>query len=314
MMLAMAELITKQMQISQDGTQKFLLQLADGHLIETVLMRHPYGNSVCVTSQAGCSMGCAFCASGLLKKVRNLSAREMLLQVQTAQEALQNDCPASVEAAPPCITHAVVMGTGEPFDNYEEVLSFCDVLSDFSKERSASFSVPPVAPRHITVSTCGIIPQIYAFAETEKRYQLAISLHAATNELRSRLMPINRKYPLEELLQAAAFYCTATKKRITFEYLLLKGVNDTKKDALTLAHLLSEYAINADSFYVNLIPFNPVSELGLLGSSKEQALAFYDTLMQCGIKATLRKERGSDITAACGQLRLRKTGEDALIS
>lgn len=274
---------------SKDGTQKYLFRLHDGNLIETVLMKHPYGNSVCVTSQAGCNMGCAFCASGLLKKERDLTAEEMLLQVQCAQEIFTQSSEGSSSDRSDRITHVVVMGTGEPFDNYEGVIRFCSLISN------------EVAPRHITVSTCGIVPKIYAFSETEKRYNLAISLHAPDNELRSRLMPVNQKYPLEELIAAAEDYCSRTKRRITFEYLLLAGVNDTEKDALKLASLLK----GNESFYVNLIPYNAVSEFGFQGSSKDAALAFYDVLMKNKVKATLRKERGTDISAACGQLRLR---------
>lgn len=291
----MAELQT--IQTSEDGTKKFLTRLDDGNLIETVLMIHPYGNSVCVTSQAGCNMGCAFCASGLLKKVRDLTAEEMLIQVQFAQEILTQSLTDSNPNGSGSITHIVIMGTGEPFDNYEEVIRFCNLISG-EKELT---TLSPVAPRHITVSTCGIIPKIAAFAETEKRFNLAISLHAPNNELRNKLMPVNKKYPLEELIPAAKDYCRKTKRRITFEYLLLDGINDKETDALQLASLLKD----SESFYVNLIPYNTVSELGLMGSSKETALSFYDILMKNGVKATLRKERGSDIDAACGQLRLK---------
>ncbi len=301
----------KTVQTSKDGTQKFLLELDDGILIETVLMKHPYGNSVCVTSQAGCNMGCAFCASGITKKVRDLTAEEMLEQVLIANEDV------------PQVSHIVVMGTGEPFDNYDEVLRFCDLVSDV-KKLSAIFCeadtlkndpFPTIAPRHITVSTCGIVPKIHEFSQTEKRYNLAISLHAPNNELRNRLMLVNKKYPLEELIPAAAEYCKKTKRRITFEYLLLDGINDSETQADELADLLNsmntdisdeKFSKVSDYFYVNLIPYNAVSEFGFKGSSKEQALLFYDVLMKNGIKATLRKERGTDITAACGQLRLQR--------
>lgn len=284
---------TEKVLTSKDGTQKYLFRLDDGNQIETVLMKHPYGNSVCVSSQAGCNMGCAFCASGLLKKVRDLTAEEMLLQVQCAQEICTQSLSDSSSDSSGRITHIVVMGTGEPFDNYEEVLRFCNRIST------------EVAPRHITVSTCGIVPKIRAFSETEKRYNLAISLHAPDNELRSRLMPVNKTYPVEEVIAAADEYCKKTRRRITFEYLLLEGVNDTEKDALKLASLLKDN----ESFYVNLIPYNAVSEFGFQGSSKDAALSFYDILMKNGVKATLRKERGTDISAACGQLRLR--GKDS---
>ncbi len=283
----------KTVQTSKDGTQKFLLELDDGNLIETVLMKHPYGNSVCVTSQAGCNMGCAFCASGITKKVRDLTAEEMLKQLLIAEEAL------------PHVSHIVIMGTGEPFDNYAEVVRFCDLVSDADTLKNDPF--PAIAPRHITVSTCGIVPKIHEFAQTKKRYNLAITLHAPNNELRNRLMPVNKKYPLEELIPAAAEYCRKTKRRITFEYLLLDGINDSETHACELADLLKSMSSAAsDYFYVNLIPYNAVSEFGFKGASKEQALLFYDVLMKNGIKATLRKERGADITAACGQLRLQR--------
>jgi len=330
---------TVKVQTSEDGTRKFLLRLEDDTLIETVLMDHPYGYSVCVTSQAGCNMGCAFCASGLTKKLRDLTAEEMLAQVLIADEALH---PVREEAAEetdtiggaPHVSHIVVMGTGEPFDNYDELLRFCDLVSDEGKLaamireadtlknvplRNKNTVFPAIAPRHITVSSCGLVPKILDFVKTDKRYNLAISLHAPNNKLRNRLMPVNRKYPLEELIPAAAEYCKKTRRRITFEYLLLDGVNDSSEHAKELAALLHQPFLNdepssgkdaenaAEYFYVNLIPYNVVSEFGFKGSSKEQALRFYDILMKNGIKATLRKERGADITAACGQLRLQHT-------
>lgn len=275
-------LVEKKKLISKDGTVKYLFELSDGVLIETVLMRHSYGNSVCVSSQAGCSMGCAFCASGLKKKTRNLSAEEMKAQVS---EAAKEDA----------ITHVVVMGTGEPFDNFEEVTGFCDMISEGDK------NAVYVAPRHITVSTCGIVPKIYEFAKTEKRYNLAISLHAPNNEIRDKLMPVNKKYPLEILMEAADDYTRTTGRRVSFEYILLEGVNDSNECAKELAALLSK---NREYFYVNIIPYNGVSEFKFKGAEKEKALCFYDILMKNGIKATLRKERGTDIDAACGQLRM----------
>ena len=285
-------LTIKEVQRSADGTVKFLFRLADGNLIETVFMLHPYGGSVCVTSQAGCNMGCAFCASGLLKKQRDLQAEEMLGQVETVKAYLQNEAEKLQEQVP-VLSHIVVMGTGEPFDNYEEVLRFCDFVTE------APYAV---APRHLTVSTCGLVPKIREFIETRKRYNLAVSLHAPDNATRNQLMPVNRKYPLEELLPAAADYCRATKRRVTFEYILLRGINDSKEQAKQLADLLKQEE-TGDLFYVNLIPYNSVAENAFQGTSKEEALAFYDSLMKNGIKATLRKERGSDIAAACGQLR-----------
>lgn len=275
--------------ISRDGTVKFLFRLADGSLIESVLMTQDFGTSLCVTTQVGCNMGCKFCASGLLKKERNLSAEEILLQVYKASEYCGTQ-----------ITHVVLMGTGEPFDNFEESVRFCDIISSEKLLRAAlpDCGLSPVAPRHITVSTCGLVPRIYDFLNTKNRYNLAISLHAPNDALRNSLMPVNKKYPLKELMAAVSAYCAETKRRVTFEYILLDGVNDSDECALELSELLK--GIDA---YVNLIPFNAVNEFAFKGASHEKALHFYDILMQNKIRTTLRKERGSDISAACGQLR-----------
>lgn len=314
-------------QISYDGTEKFLLCMEDGNLVETVLMRAAYGNSVCVSSQAGCNMGCVFCASGLRKKVRNLTAEEMLAQVETAADFLRapdykdQDSESRCEFLTSCsenvsecsfddqnshITHVVIMGTGEPFDNYDEVIRFCDIVTSEKdlKKLESPLAAAPIAPRHITVSTCGLVPEILKFTETAKRYNLAISLHASNNEIRNRIMPINRKHPIEELIKAVDSYCSKTKRRVTFEYILLDGINDSDENAFELAGLLK--TTNA---YVNLIPYNNVAEFSMHGSSKERALQFYDILMKNGIKVTLRKERGSDILAACGQLKSRYENE-----
>ncbi len=274
-------------QVSGDGTEKYLFELSDGILIETVFMRNRYGNSVCVSSQAGCSMGCAFCASGLKKKIRNLTADEMAAQVFSASGGKK-------------VTHVVVMGTGEPFDNYDEVIAFCDLISDEKKTKTAA-DLEAVAPRHITVSTCGIVPAIYKFATAPKKYNLAISLHAPADEIRNTLMPVNKKYPLDAVIKAAGDYTKATGRRVTFEYILLDGLNDSEECGRLLASLL---APDREGFYVNLIPYNAVEEFGFKGSGKDKSLRFYDVLMKNGIKATLRKERGADIDAACGQLRM----------
>ncbi len=282
--------------ISEDGTEKFLFELADGKLIESVLMKQGFGTSICVSTQAGCSMGCKFCASGLCRKERNLFSEEMLLQVLEAKK----------ESASP-VTHVVLMGTGEPFDNYDESVRFCDIISSEKllagamaklKAGYAQNLFAPVAPRHITVSTCGLVPGILNFIRTNNRYNLAISLHAPNDELRNRLMPVNRKYPLKELVAAVSEYTVSTRRRATFEYILLDGINDNDECAEELASLLK--GLDA---YVNLIPFNPVKEFPFHGTGKAKALHFYDILMQNNIRATLRKERGSDIAAACGQLR-----------
>ena len=208
------------------------------------------------------------------------------------------------------LTHVVVMGTGEPFENYEEVIRFCDMVSDEKALKlhpdAEGRILKAIAPRHITVSTCGIIPKIAAFAETKKRYNLAISLHAPDDEIRSRLMPINRKYGIVELIRAAGDYSRKTGRRVTLEYILLDGINDSPDCAEKLALLLKD---NKTGFYVNLIPYNSVREFGFRGTEKTKALQFYDILMKNGIRATLRKERGTDIAAACGQLRAARQGQ-----
>ena len=266
-------------QVSQDGTIKYLLQLEDGGFIETVLMVHDYGRSLCVTSQLGCNMGCRFCASGLLKKQRNLTAGEMVNQVLTVMQDTQER-----------ISHVVVMGTGEPFDNYTNVMNFCSIVnSDLGLA---------IGSRHITISTCGIVPKIREFAQGHYQYNLAISLHAPTNELRRKLMPIAKAYPLDELMQALREYSEDNHRRLTFEYILLHGVNDSDEMAITLANLVR--GMNA---YINLIPYNQVDENGYIGVDDKKALHFYDILMKHGVKATLRQKHGDDIDAACGQLR-----------
>ncbi len=271
------ECITKN--ISQDGTTKFLFKLADENLIETVLMHQEYGYSLCVTSQVGCNMGCMFCASGLKKKVRNLEVAEMVLQVLTVEQLT------GVK-----ITHIVVMGIGEPFDNYLNLLKFLNIVNHpLGLE---------IGQRHLTVSTCGLVPKIYEFAEFPLQVNLAISLHAPNNELRNKLMPINKSYNIEELFKALKYYYNKTNRRITIEYILINNVNDNQKEARELADLLR--GMNA---YVNLIPYNEVLENPFKRSTIERQRQFYDTLKKQGINVTLRKEQGSDIAAACGQLR-----------
>lgn len=283
-------LILKDLQVSSDGTTKFLFALEDGALIETVLMRFDYGNSVCVTSQVGCNMGCAFCASGLTKKTRDLSSGEMVAQVLYVQRYLDE----SQER----LSHIVVMGSGEPFDNYENMMNF---LATINHDRGLG-----IGARHITISTCGVVPRIYEFSKEHTQYNLAISLHAPNDELRNKLMPINKAYPLKELFQAIHTYCEENNRRLTFEYILLKDVNDSMKCAKELANLVR--GLNA---YINLIPYNAVDENGFQGVNFEAAMEFYDTLMKLGVRCTIRKEHGGDIDAACGQLRvkhLRKEG------
>lgn len=280
--LSPLELVRKQE--SKDGTVKFLFRTADGALLESVLMRFDYGNSVCVSSQVGCNMGCAFCASGLTKKKRDLTSGEMVAQVMAVQEYLGND---------ERVSHVVVMGTGEPFDNFENVMRF---IRTVNHDRGLA-----IGARHITISTCGIVPKIYEFADMHPQYNLAISLHAPNDEQRSKLMPVNRAYPLEELKKALEYYCRENNRKLTFEYILLKGVNDRPEHAKQLAAFL-----RGMTAYVNLIPYNSVDEHGFRSVNREEAMKFYDLLMKEGVRCTIRKEHGGDIDAACGQLRIKE--------
>lgn len=272
-------------QESVDGTIKFLFRLQDGNLIETVLMRHKFGLSVCVTTQVGCNIGCSFCASGLLKKSRDLTSGEIAEQVMKVQ--LHLDRQGKEER----VTHIVVMGIGEPFDNYENVTDFLRVIQD---PKGLA-----IGPRHITVSTSGLADKIIEFADSDLQVNLAISLHAPNNELRTRIMKINRAIPLEKLMAAIDYYLDKTRRRLTIEYILLKDVNDGKEQALELAELLGERFVN-----VNLIPYNPVDEHGQYQRSEHSSvLAFYDVLKKQGLSVSVRLEHGADIDAACGQLR-----------
>lgn len=274
------EIVDKQ--VSKDLTTKYLFKLADGSLIESVLMHFDYGKSLCVTSQVGCNMGCAFCASGLLKKTRSLTAGEMVAQVLRVQMDL--------DESEDRLTHVVVMGIGEPFDNYDNVMDFCRIIND---NRGLA-----IGARHITISTCGIVPKILEFSKEHTQFNLAISLHAPNDELRSKLMPINKRYSIKELMDAIDVYLTENNRRITFEYIMLEDINDTVECALELARL-----IKGKNAYVNLIPFNTVDEHGFKPSSVKASMKFYDTLMKNGVKCTLRTKHGDDIDAACGQLR-----------
>lgn len=270
-------------QISADGTRKYLFALEDGILIETVLMCHSYGYSVCITTQAGCNMGCLFCASGETKKKRNLTTAEMVLQVLTIDNMLKKEGKR--------VSHVVIMGIGEPFDNYDNVIEFIRIINDDKGLEIGS--------RHITVSTCGIVPKIYEFSDLELQVNLAVSLHFTTDEQRSKYMKINRRYGLEELFKALHYYYEKTNRRITFEYILLAGINDSLEDAKRLVGLVK--GMNA---YVNLIPYN---ETGIFKRSDEKTRrAFFDYLMKNGVNTTMRKEQGHDIDAACGQLRLKE--------
>jgi len=269
----------KEKQESSDGTIKFLFELSDGGLIETVLMRFNYGNSVCVTSQLGCNMGCRFCASGLLRKQRDLTAAEMVIQVLMVERVTKER-----------ISHIVVMGTGEPFENYEEVNRFVHIIN-----HSLGLAI---GSRHITISTCGLVDKILEYANNGLQTNLAISLHAPNDEIRNQLMPINKKYPMDVLKEAIKTYSEKTNRRVTFEYILLDGVNDSLIHARQLAHYV--HGLNA---YVNLIPYNSVSEFQYQQSKSQNVEAFKNELLRLQINTTLRKEKGTDILAACGQLR-----------
>lgn len=262
--------------------EKYLFELQDREHVEAVLMHHDYGNSICISSQVGCNMGCRFCESGRRRKVRNLEAGEMVEQILKVEEDLKAR-----------ISHVVVMGIGEPFDNYENLTKFIEIINDPKGLQIGS--------RHITVSTCGIIPKIEEFSHFPYQVNLAISLHAPTDELRNRLMPINKVYPLKDLMKALKKYSEKTSRRLTFEYILLKDLNDTKECAENLAKLIK--GMNA---YVNLIPYNQTENIEFLRSDAFQIMKFYDILKKNHINVTIRREFGSKISAACGQLRSKK--------
>ncbi|MFD1735767.1 23S rRNA (adenine(2503)-C(2))-methyltransferase RlmN [Bacillus salitolerans] len=276
-------------QESKDGTIKFLFELHDGYSIETVLMRHEYGNSVCVTTQVGCRIGCTFCASTLGGLKRNLEAGEIVAQVVNVQKALDE----SNER----VSHVVIMGIGEPFDNYDNMLSFLKIINH---DKALN-----IGARHITVSTSGIIPKIYAFADEQLQINFALSLHAPNTELRSKLMPINRAYKLDELMKAIRYYIDKTGRRVSFEYGLFGGENDTVEHAEELAKL-----IKGLKCHVNLIPVNYVPERNYVRTPKEQIFEFERTLKKHGINVTIRREHGHDIDAACGQLRAKERKEE----
>ena len=262
-----------------DGTQKYLFRLHDGNIIESVLMKYKHGNSVCVSSQVGCRMGCRFCASTLGGLTRNLLPGEILDQVYQIQKY-------SGER----VSNLVLMGTGEPLDNYDNVVKFIRMLSD---EHGLNIS-----QRNITVSTCGIVPRIYDLAKEKLQITLALSLHAATQEKRMELMPIAYKYNLNDVIEACRYYYEQTGRRLTFEYSLVGGVNDTEKDVQQLVSLVG--GLNC---HINLIPVNPIKERSYVQSNAKVIMNFKTKLEKCGINATIRREMGRDIGGACGQLR-----------
>lgn len=270
-----------------DGTRKYLSALSDGNLVESVFMRYKHGNSVCISSQVGCKMGCRFCASTLDGWIRNLLPSEMLEQIY----AIMRDTGERV-------SNVVVMGTGEPLDNYENFVRFVKLLTNEDGLH--------ISQRNITVSTCGLVPQIRRLAQEKLQITLALSLHATTDEKRKALMPIANTYTLKEVLEACGYYYKQTGRRVTFEYSLVGGVNDTKEDAEELIAIAAKYA-----GHVNLIPVNPIKERDFKRGSRQEILAFKNKLEKNGINVTIRREMGRDIDGACGQLRRRVLNNDA---
>ena len=262
-----------------EDVKKYLFELSDGNKIESVIMYHDYGVSICVSSQIGCNMGCAFCESGRLKKVRNLTTDEILLQVIEAQRDINER-----------ISRIVIMGIGEPFDNYDNVIDFINIAND-------DYALA-IGARHITVSTSGIVPKINEFAKAYSQVNLAISLHAPNNEIRSKIMKINKVYNIDEIMKAVNDYIKLTNRRVTFEYIMIDGVNDSDECAKELANLLK--GINC---YVNLIAYNETNNIGFKRSKPSQISRFCDILKENNINVTIRREFGSKVSAACGQLR-----------
>lgn len=265
----------------EDGTRKYLFALENGSVIESVLMQYDYGNTVCVSTQAGCRMGCRFCASTLDGVERSLTACEMLSQIYQIQKDLGQR-----------ISGVVLMGSGEPLDNYENVLRFIKLLNDPMGQN--------MGQRHMTLSTCGLIEKMYDLAEEQLQITLAVSLHAPNDEIRKQIMPVAKANPMDKLLQACQAYTDKTKRRLTFEYALMQGVNDSDECARELAHRLRQMLC-----HVNLIPMNPVKERAYTKTSKAQVQRFAAILQQNGVETTIRRKLGSDIDAACGQLRRR---------
>ena len=262
-----------------DGTAKYLFKLIDGNIVESVLMKYEHGLSVCISSQVGCKMGCKFCASTGVGFIRNLTSAEMLDQVLT----IQNDAGGRVG-------NIVVMGIGEPFDNYDNLIKFIRLVNDKDGMN--------IGVRHISVSTCGLVPEILKLSKENLPVTLSISLHAPNDTEREKIMPVNKRYSIDKLIEACKIYTETTKRRITFEYALIDGVNDTVECAQQLSSLLKGMLC-----HVNLIPVNSVSNTGFKKSSKERIFKFKDMLDKRGIETTVRRELGADIDAACGQLR-----------
>lgn len=269
---------------TDEKTKKYLFSLVDEQKIEAVLMEHDYGLSVCISSQVGCNMGCAFCESGRLKKIRNLETYEMVEQILLIEKDIQKR-----------ISSVVIMGIGEPLDNYENVVSFIKIINDAK--------AVAIGARHITLSTCGLVPKIYELMKLPLQINLAISLHAPNNELRNRIMNVNKAYNIYELMTCIKEYIAYTSRRVTIEYVMLDNINDSKVHAQELADLLQGMNV-----YVNLIPYNETNHLEFKRSSKTKLMEFYDILKKNHINVTIRKEFGSKISAACGQLRSKEVG------
>lgn len=278
--IARMDLVERQIS-KADPTEKFLFELEDGNMVESVLMKYDYGNSVCISSQAGCRMGCAFCASTIGGLKRNLKASEMLRQIYKIQKTTGER-----------VSNIVVMGTGEPLDNYDNFVRFIRMISAPEGLN--------ISQRNITASTCGIVPGILRLAEEGFQITLALSLHAGTQEKRKSLMPVANRYELSEVLAACDTYFEKTGRRITFEYSLVKDVNDTDQDAADLIRIAGHR-----NCHINLIPVNPVRERSYVRPSRQNAFKFQNKLEKNGINVTIRRERGSDIDGACGQLRRR---------
>lgn len=271
--------IVKKLESAVDGTIKYLYELDDGEIIECVLMKYKYGYSICVSTQIGCNMGCTFCASTIGGCVRNLRPSEMLAEIYTAAR----DCGER-------ISHCVLMGMGEPLQNYDNVLRFLELLTDANGMNMGA--------RHISVSTCGIVPRIYDLMELHPQFTLSVSLHAPNDDIRRQIMPVSRKWPIEELLAACKDYTEATSRRISFEYAMIRGVNDTDACAEELAQRLKGMLC-----HVNLIPANEVRENDYQRSTDDRLRAFSAILDRRGITTTIRRTLGPDINASCGQLR-----------
>lgn len=269
-----------------DGTVKYLYELDEGEFVECVVMKYKYGYSVCISTQLGCKMGCKFCASAIGGFKRHLTPSEMLSEIYTAQKDL------SIK-----ISHIVLMGTGEPLDNFDNVLRFLELVTD---EKGLNISI-----RHISLSTCGIVPKIYELAEKQLGLTLSVSLHAPNNELRSKTMPVNDRWDIDELLKACRYYAEKTSRRISFEYAMIKGVNDSESCAKELAKRLKGMLC-----HINLIPVNNVRENAYLKSDNKSMKAFIDILEKNGLTVTVRRTLGSDIDASCGQLRAKKIKTD----